>query len=129
MEGFTESLSHEVEPFNIKAKLVELGYAPTTNFSTNAGPRLQGLIPNDYGAFAQSCFANMANYPTAFCTEAEVAEATFSAATDESRTIRYPAGADTKLLAGLRWTTSEDHYLEKMRSMFGPQLAVALASA
>lgn len=129
VEGFTESLSYELEPFNIKARLVEPGYAPTTNFSANTGPRLQGLIPADYGAFAQSCFENMANYPTAFCTEAEVAEATFSAATDKAHTIRYPAGADTKLLAGLRWSTSEDHYLERMRNMFGPRQALALASA
>ncbi len=71
----------------------------------------------------QSCFQKMSNYPTPFCTEAEVAEATYSAATDDGPTIRYPAGADTKLLAGLRWSTSEDHYLEKMRHMFGPARA------
>jgi NAD(P)-dependent dehydrogenase (short-subunit alcohol dehydrogenase family) len=120
VEGFTESLSYELAGFNIKARLVEPGYAPTTNFTANGGPRMQGLIPADYGAFAQSCFAKMASYPTPYCTEAEVAEATFSAATDEGGTIRYPAGADTKLLAALRWTTSEDHYLGKMREMFGP---------
>ena len=62
----------------------------------------------------------MANYPTPYCTEAEVAEATFAAATVEGRKLRYPAGADTKLLAELRWTTSEDHYLAKMREMFSP---------
>jgi NAD(P)-dependent dehydrogenase (short-subunit alcohol dehydrogenase family) len=120
VEGFTESLSYELEGFNIKARLVEPGYAPTTNFTANGGPRMQGLIPADYGEFAQSCFGKMANYPTAYCTEAEVAEAAFLSATDQSRKIRYPAGADTKLLADLRWTTSEQHYLEKMQEMFGP---------
>ena len=77
VEGFTESLSYELEWFNIRARLVEPGYAPTTNFSANSGARMQGLIPTDYGAFAQSYFAKMANYPTPYCTEAEVAEATF----------------------------------------------------
>jgi NAD(P)-dependent dehydrogenase (short-subunit alcohol dehydrogenase family) len=118
VEGFTESLSYELEPFNIKARLVEPGYAPTTSFTANGGPRMEGLIPADYGAFAQACFKKMANYPTPYCTEAEVAEASFSAATDEGRSIRFPAGADTKLLAELRWTTSEDHYLARMREMF-----------
>ena len=121
VEGFTESLSYELEPFNIKARLVEPGYAPTTNFTANGGRRMQGLIPADYGAFAQACFANMAGYPTAYCTEAEVAEATFAAATEQGRKIRYPAGADTRLLAELRWTTSEEQYLAKMREMFGPR--------
>ncbi|MBC9030877.1 SDR family oxidoreductase [Sphingomonas sp. JC676] len=123
VEGFTESMSYELEAFGIKARLVEPGYAPTTNFTANGGPRMQGLIPADYGAFAQACFANMANYPTAYCTEAEVAESTFAAATDEERKLRYLAGPDTRLLAELRWTTSEDRYLAKMRDMFAPGIA------
>jgi NAD(P)-dependent dehydrogenase (short-subunit alcohol dehydrogenase family) len=120
VEGFTESLSNELEPLNIRARLVEPGLAPTTNFAANSGPRMQGLIPADYETFAQGFFAKMANYPTAYCTEAEVAEATFAAATEEGQRIRYPAGADSKLTSMLRWTTSEEHYLSKMRELFGP---------
>ena len=107
----------------IKARLVEPGYAPTTNLTANGSARMQGLFPEEYSAFTQSCFANMANYPTRYCTEAEVAEATFAAATEEGDRIRYPAGADSKLLAELRWSTSEEHYLQKMREMFGPKAA------
>lgn len=120
VEGYTESLSYELEPFNIKARLVEPGYAPTTSFTANGGPRMQGLIPEDYAPFAGAVFARMANYPTAYCTEAEVAEAAYAAATDEGLRLRYPAGADTKMLAALRWSTSEDHYLDRMRAMFAP---------
>lgn len=122
IEGFTESLSNELELFNIRARLVEPGLAPTTNFAANGGPRMQGLIPADYEAYAQSFFARMASYPTAYCTEAEVAEATFAAATETGRKLRYPAGPDSKLTSTLRWTTSEDHYLSKMRELFGPRL-------
>lgn len=119
VEGFTESLSYELGAFGIKARLVEPGYAPTTSLTANGSARMQGLFPEEYGAFTQSCFANMANYPTRYCTEAEVAEATFAAATEDGGRIRYPAGADSKLLAELRWSTSEEHYLQKMREMFG----------
>ncbi len=120
VEGFTESLSYELDGFNIKARLVEPGYAPTTNFSANGGPRMQGLIPDEYCDFAQACFSRFSNYPTAFCTEAEVADAVYAAATDEEFKIRYPAGADTRLLADLRWSTSEEEYQQRMREMFGP---------
>ena len=123
VEGYTESLSHELNLFNIKARLVEPGLAPTTSFAANGGPRMQGLIPADYGAYAQSYFERMANYPTPYCTEAEVAEASFSAATEEGRRIRYPAGADSKMLAELRWSTSEEHYLKRMREMFSPDMS------
>ena len=85
VEGFTESLSYELDQFAIKARLVEPGYAPTTNFTANGGPRMQGLIPADYGSFAQSYFEKMANYPTPYCTEAEVAEAVFAAATERGK--------------------------------------------
>ena len=120
VEGFTESLAYELEEFNIKARLVEPGYAPTTNFSSNGFERMEGLIPADYGSFAQACFSRFTSYPSAFCTETEVAEAVFAAATDDGSTLRFLAGADTKLLAGLRWSTSEPHYRSKMREMFGP---------
>lgn len=120
VEGFTESLSYELHPFGIEARLVEPGYAPTTNFTANGGPRMQGLIPDEYGEFAQAYFEKMSNYPAPYCTEAEVAQAILAAATDGGRTLRYPAGADTKLLAALRWSTSEEHYVARMREMFDP---------
>lgn len=120
VEGFTESLSYELHPFGIEARLVEPGYAPTTNFTANGGPRMEGLIPADYGLFAQAYFKKMARYPTPYCTEAEVAGAILAAATDDGRTLRYPAGPDTELLAALRWSTSEAHYLARMREMFDP---------
>lgn len=120
VEGYTESLSYELHPFGITVRLVEPGYAPTTRFTANGGPRMEGLIPPDYGPFAAACFEKMADYPTDYCSEREVAEAAFAAATDPGRAIRYPAGSDTRMLAGLRWSTSEDHYIGRMREMFEP---------
>jgi len=120
VEGFTESLAYELEPFNIRTRLVEPGYGPTTAFTANGGTRMEGLIPPDYEGFAQASFANMADYPTAYCTEAEVAEAVLAAATEEGGQLRFPAGADSKLLAELRWTAGEEAYLAKMRAMFAP---------
>ena len=68
VEGYTESLSYELEQFNIKARLVEPGYGPTTRFGANGGARMAGLIPPDYGAFAQAFFEKMNDYPTAYCS-------------------------------------------------------------
>lgn len=121
VEGFSESLSYELYQFGINVRLVEPGYAPTTQFTANGGERMEGMLPADYGAFTQAYFTLMgSSYPTDYCSEAEVAEATYAAATDETRRLRYPAGPDSKLLAELRWSTSEDHYLAKMREMFDP---------
>jgi len=45
IEGFTASLALELESFNVRAKLVEPGYGPTTRFTSNTGSRMEGLIP------------------------------------------------------------------------------------
>lgn len=126
VEGFTESLAYELAPFGITARLVEPGYAPTTSFTANGGARMEGLIPADYAPFAQACFARMADYPTAYCNEIEVAEAIFAAATEEGGRLRYPAGADSRMLNELRWSTSEEEHLARLRAMFAPPLPVAV---
>jgi len=97
IEGFTESLELELKNFDVRVKLVEPGYGPTTSFTANGQQRMQGLIPPAYESFAQSIFAEFASV-TAATTEADVAEAVFKAANDVSSQLRFPAGADAVAL-------------------------------
>ena len=53
IEGFTASLAFELEAFDVRVKLVEPGYAPTTRFTSNGTPRMEGLFPEPYAPFAQ----------------------------------------------------------------------------
>jgi short-subunit dehydrogenase len=125
IEGFTESLSYEMELVGIRMRLVEPGLAPSTRFGANAGPRLQGLTPPPYAEFTQAYLNTMQNYPTAYSTEQHIADAVFAAATNAGDQLRFPAGPDTELVSNLRWTTSEPHYMAEMRRMFGPSKAAA----
>ncbi|MFJ6322216.1 MULTISPECIES: SDR family NAD(P)-dependent oxidoreductase [unclassified Rhizobium] len=79
--GFTQTLCYELELLGMRARIVEPGLAPTTNFWTYSTGRVEGLTPAPYDAFASSYFVKLKNYPTAFTDEREVAEAVFSAAT------------------------------------------------
>lgn len=97
IEGFTASLAHELQAFNVRVKLVEPGYAPTTRFTENGAQRMQGLIPEVYAPYAQSIFANLGT-ASAFTVESDVAEAVWLAANDASPRLRYPAGADAVAL-------------------------------
>ncbi|MET0814331.1 MAG: SDR family oxidoreductase [Pseudoxanthomonas sp.] len=101
VEGFTESLAFELEPFGVKVKLVEPGYAPTTRFASNGGERMQGLIPEAYAAFAQGIFDALGELE-AVTSESDVAEAVWRAANDGSGRLRFPAGADAVALAQAR---------------------------
>ncbi|WP_342133694.1 SDR family NAD(P)-dependent oxidoreductase, partial [Hydrogenophaga sp. OTU3427] len=107
IEGFTASLAFELEGFNVRVKLVEPGYAPTTRFTANGSERMQGLIPEAYVPYAQSVFAALGQ-PQAVTTELDVAEAVWLAANDMSTTLRYAAGADAVALAAHRPTAADN---------------------
>ncbi len=101
IEGFTESLALELAELDVRAKLVEPGYGPSTRFASNTGPRLDGLVPEPYAPFAQRVFASLGGQ-TAVTTEADVAEAVWRAANDVTGRLRFPAGADAVALAEAR---------------------------
>src|SRR4030095_13895772 len=93
IEGFTASLAHELEAFNVRVKLVEPGYGPSTRFASNVGSRMEGLFPEASGACAKLILASFAKVPTV-TTEFDVAEAVYRAANDASGQLRFPAGPD-----------------------------------
>jgi NAD(P)-dependent dehydrogenase (short-subunit alcohol dehydrogenase family) len=98
IEGFTGSLDHELRAFNVRVKLVEPGYGPSTRFSLNTDLRLEDVIPEPYAAFAQPILASFAR-PALVTTEADVAEAVWQAANDEYGQLRFPAGPDAVALS------------------------------
>jgi len=105
IEGFTAALALELEFFNVRVKLVEPGYGPTTRFTSNTGSRMDGLIPEAYAPFAQPIFAAFAQ-PAAVTTESDVAEAVYRAANDATGQLRFPAGAGAVALAQSREATA-----------------------
>jgi len=102
IEGFTASLAHELHAFNVRVKLVEPGYGPTTRFMQNSDTRIEDAIPAPYMPFAAPILAAFAQ-PAVVTTENDVAEAVCRAANDMSRQLHYPAGPDAVALASLRF--------------------------
>ncbi len=98
IEGFTAALAFELEFFNVRVKLVEPGYAPTTSFASNGVGRMEGLIPEVYAPFAQPIFAAFAQ-PAEVTTASDVAEVVYRAANDVTSQLRFPAGPDAVALA------------------------------
>ena len=98
IEGFTGSLAHEMEAFDVRVKLVEPGYGPTTRFASNGGARMEGLFPEAYAAFARPILESFSQVTTV-TTESDVAETVYRAATDTSGQLRFPAGPDAVALA------------------------------
>ncbi|MBA8800104.1 NAD(P)-dependent dehydrogenase (short-subunit alcohol dehydrogenase family) [Agrobacterium sp. RC10-4-1] len=98
IQGFSGSLAHELGHFNIRVKLVEPGYAPTTRFTTNAILPLEQLLPEDYMDLAGPILEGFAK-PAMTTSEGDVAEAIWSAVRDVSGQLRFPAGPDAIALS------------------------------
>ena len=116
IEGFTEALFFEMEAVGVRVKLVEPGYGPGTAFTANGMGRMNGLVSPPYQAYAAQLMEQFAT-PGAVTTSDQVAEAVFAAATDESETLRFPAGPDSAHLANMRWNSTDAQFLTNMRAM------------
>lgn len=95
--AMTESAALELAEFNIRARVVLPGMAPTTSFATNAQQRIAagGWFPAPYESFAEQTMAMMQQAQAGELTTAEdVAEAVYRAATDPDCPMVLPAGAD-----------------------------------
>jgi NAD(P)-dependent dehydrogenase (short-subunit alcohol dehydrogenase family) len=107
IEGFTASLALELGAFDVRTKLVEPGYAPSTSFASNGRERMAGLIPPPYAPFAERIFASFGQ-PAAVTTASDVAEMVWRAANDATPRLRYPAGPDAVALAQSRRRENEE---------------------
>ncbi|TRW82089.1 SDR family oxidoreductase [Mycolicibacterium sp. 018/SC-01/001] len=97
IEGFSGSLALEMGFFGVKVKLVEPGYGPSTEFTSNGAGRMSGT-PEEYSPFATPIM-DAFSQPGEVTTPADVADVVFTAATDTSDQLRFPAGADAVALA------------------------------
>ena len=99
VNAFTESLALELEPFEVRVRLVLPGRAPDTAFGDNARSRMQDGFPDAYGDLVQRVLGGMQKGgPVTHASD--VAEAVWRAATDPSCPMRLPAGADAVAAAG-----------------------------
>jgi NAD(P)-dependent dehydrogenase (short-subunit alcohol dehydrogenase family) len=107
IEGFTASLALELADLGVRVKLVEPGYAPSTNFTANAGSRANSaLIPAAYAPFAQRVLAAFSQPAAAVTTAADVAQEIWRAANESTPQLRFPAGPDAVALARAVATSS-----------------------
>lgn len=123
LEGFSESLSYELAPFNIVVKIVEPGGVSTNFGKRSSDEAAQNAALADYDAFvagANAIFAKLRAQRLA--SDQDVAQVIFEAATDGTTRLRYVATNDILPIVKARRETSEEKYIEFMRSQFLPKV-------
>lgn len=93
VNAFTESVALELASVGVQARLVLPGRAPQTRFAENARPRMEGAIPDAYGALAAEVFSNFQDH-SQITHASDVAEAVWRAATEAAAPMRIAAGED-----------------------------------
>ncbi len=112
VEGFSESLWHELTPLGIGVKLIEPG-SIATNFY---GPSANILAPmNDphYNNMQDVCSSKCKKFRTRGASPGKVAKTIYKAATGKRQKLRYPVTPEARWLSlGLRFLPS--HSLRKI---------------
>jgi NAD(P)-dependent dehydrogenase (short-subunit alcohol dehydrogenase family) len=117
VEGFSESLSHEVSAFGISVKIVEPG-GVATNFRNglemikNEIPEYNTLMGNFFGRY-QSTTAHL---PKA--SPEDVARTIYEAATDGRAQLRYVIGEDAQFYIDTKYEKSDSEFIQLMRDRF-----------
>lgn len=101
VNAFTESLAFELEPFNVKVKLVLPGRAPDTSFAENAFAK-KPEFPEPYMDLIQETFENWQASKDPVTHAVDVAKGVWDAVNDLNSPMRTYAGEDAKMWANLR---------------------------
>ncbi len=99
VNAWSDSMAIELEPFDIRVRVVLTGRSPETSFSANARDRMAGAVPVPYAPLAQRVFAKWQQSEGPVTTARDVAEGIWRVVTDQDAPAHIPAGADAVALA------------------------------
>lgn len=117
VEGFTEALQYEVEPFGIKLKLIEPG-AIKTEFYGTSRHLVKPTNTNEYDAFVDKCEKLSMESGEKGEDPSLVAAAIFKATNDNSSKMRYPVGKPAPMLLRLRKLLSDKLWFKIVKSSY-----------
>ncbi len=101
VEGFSESLQHELLAFNIRVKIIEPGPIKTDFYKRSADRSNNPDFP-EYDNFSDRVLTTLNKVGTTGASPEVVAKTIYGASTDNSWKLRYPADPMAKKLLFLR---------------------------
>lgn len=116
LEGWSESLAYELEPFGIKVKTVAPG-----GIDTDFAGRSLDLSRHDAYDEIFTTVLNAFSDPerrTGHSSADQIAEVVYEATTDGSDQVKYIAGSDAKELFALRNSIGPDNFRKEIKKIF-----------
>jgi NAD(P)-dependent dehydrogenase (short-subunit alcohol dehydrogenase family) len=113
LEGLSESIAYEVEPFGIKIVLVEPGFV-RTNFSNVVGKRSQS--PNSqYSKMTEKMADNIEQMKLKSSPPELVANVVLEAVTNKNPNLRYLAGKDVEQWIEQKKNMSDEEFFSMIK--------------
>jgi len=116
--GFTEALNHELAEFGIRAKFVAPGGVATDFAGRSLSTTFTGT-DHPYAGSVAKVMAAWGGRRGGYSGPEQAADAIFTAATDDTRRVRYVSGADAESLLATRARLDDAGYLDLVRQTFG----------
>ena len=101
VEGFTEGLVYELEPFNVNVKIIEPG-AVNTDFFGRSSDRANATGESAYHDHSSWRLQTMDRFGPGGSDSVDVARVIWNAANDSSNKLRYAVGIDAKGIMAAR---------------------------
>jgi short-subunit dehydrogenase len=120
LEGLSESLSYELEPFGIRVVIVEPGFIRTNIMNSSIMAKKSVDRESPYFSLMQKVenhFKSMIDNPSTSQPE-EVATVILHAITSEKPQLRYTAGNDAATVMQAKKTMSESEFGNLIRQQF-----------
>lgn len=116
VEGFSESLSYELNDLGIRVKLIEPG-AIETDFYGRSMDIVKSDTITDYERYVTNFYATSANSGSTMYPASSIAALIYEATTDGTDTLRY-AGPDAKQIIAIKETQGDEAYVAMTTGRF-----------
>jgi NAD(P)-dependent dehydrogenase (short-subunit alcohol dehydrogenase family) len=117
LEGLTESVAYEVEPFGIKIVLVEPGFV-RTNFSNVVAKKSQSTN-SQYSKMTEKMAASIEQMKLKSCPPELVANVVLEVVTSKNPNLRYLAGKDVEKWMEQKKNMSDEQFFSMIKQSLG----------
>ena len=115
VDGFSESLSYELEAVGVKVKIIEPG-AIKTDFYDRSADFTHDTALTQYNAIVEQGMAKMNSAGKKGAPPSAVAKAIWQAATEDSARLRHVVGQDAKMMLWMRHLLGIGNFMKIIKS-------------
>jgi NAD(P)-dependent dehydrogenase (short-subunit alcohol dehydrogenase family) len=117
VEGLSESMSYELEPFGIRTIIIEPGVIKTNFFNSAVLAKKSEDPKSPYTQLIKGMEGGMAKLIENAADPEHVAKVVIGAITDENPKIRYLAGRDVEEIMGIKNKMSDEDFHNFLKQM------------